>query len=275
MAIYAIGDIQGCYDELRALLDKLQFDDGKDQLWLVGDLVNRGPDSLGVLRFIHSIRNNCVTVLGNHDLHLLALRYADTTPDITHNLQPILDAEDADELLSWLRQQHLAHYDAALDTLMVHAGVATGWDGLQALQLASEVEKVVAGDNPGEFLTAMYGREPVKWSDDLRDMDRLRCITNHLTRLRYVDSEGVMDFDYKGTLADRPAGLEPWFDHPDGATGSRRIVFGHWSALGYLQQDNVISLDTGCVWGDRLTALQLDLPDAEPVSVPSKQPEKF
>ncbi len=275
MAVYAIGDVQGCYNELRQLIDKLQFDPEHDQLWLVGDLVNRGPDSLATLRYVKSLGDACITVLGNHDLHLLALRFASKTPDIKHNLQPILEADDADELLQWLRQRPLAHYDAALDTLMVHAGIPPYWDGLKTLQLAREVETVLRSDAAAAFLGAMYGRKPRRWSDNLEGHDRLRCITNSLTRLRLTRADGSMDFAYKGPLKGRPANLSPWFEHPDRATGSRRIVFGHWSALGLLQQEKLLGLDTGCVWGQQLTAIQLDVPDAKPVQVESAQPKKF
>jgi len=275
MAVYAIGDVQGCLSELQQLLDKLKFDTASDQLWLVGDLVNRGPDSLGTLRLVRSLGEQCITVLGNHDLHLLALCIADSTPDISHTMQDVLDADDRDELIDWLRQQPLAHYDAALDTLMVHAGIPPQWDGLQTLQLASEVEAVVRSDEAAAFFTAMYGKEPARWDDALTGQDRVRCITNQLTRLRFCTADGTMNYDYKGPVGGEPDDVSPWFDLPDRNIGSRRIVFGHWSALGYLNRGDVIGLDTGCVWGDRLTAIQLDDPEAEAVSVPSSLPRKF
>ncbi len=275
MAVYAIGDVQGCYSELRTLLDKLAFDPAKDQLWLTGDLVNRGPESLQTLRFVKSLENACITVLGNHDLHLLALRFAPAPPDISHNLSPVLQASDADELFDWLRNRPLAHYCAALDTLMVHAGIAPAWDGLKTLQLAAEVEAQLRSDDAPELLQAMYGRDPARWDDGLNGAPRLRCITNHLTRIRLVSADGGMDFSYKGPLDQAPAGLMPWFKHPELASGSRRIVFGHWSALGLVREDKLVGLDTGCVWGGSLTACQLDVPDAEPVQVASEQPARF
>lgn len=275
MAIFAIGDIQGCYSELRKLLDTIRFTPDNDQLWLTGDLVNRGPESLATLRFVRSLGAACITVLGNHDLHLLALRFADKTPDIKHNLDPVLQAPDAEELLDWLRRQPLAHYDAALNTLLVHAGVAPAWDGLKTLQLAAEVETQLRGDTPGELLQLMYGREPALWSDSLTGADRIRCITNHLTRLRLVASTGAMDFAYKGQLSDAPVELMPWFEHPKRPDGLPRIVFGHWSALGLLQRELLLGIDTGCVWGGSLTALRIDIPDAQAVKFPSLQPKKL
>jgi len=275
MAVYAIGDLQGCYDELRKLLDQLAFEPGKDQLWIVGDIVNRGPDSLNTLRFVKSLGDHCISVLGNHDLHLLALCLADTTPEVNHTLQDVLEAPDRDELIDWLRFRPLAHYDAAIDTLMVHAGVPPSWDGLQTLQLASEVELVLQSPAAADFLTAMYGKEPALWNDALSGIERLRCITNALTRIRYCYSDGKMDFDFKGPIGEQPADLQPWFELPDRRTGSRRIVFGHWSALGLKQTDTLLCLDTGCVWGGSLTAARLDLPEAEITSVASSLPKRF
>jgi len=275
MAVYAIGDIQGCYSEFRNLLDQLHFEPSRDQLWLTGDLVNRGPESLATLRFVKSLGRAAVTVLGNHDLHLLALQFASTAPVVKHNLGPVLAADDAGELLDWLRQQPLAHYDAALDTLMVHAGLAPGWDGLTTLQLAAEVETQLRGNNPGEFLHSMYGSEPSLWQPSLTGDDRLRCITNYLTRVRLVNADGAMDFTYKGPLSEAPAGLVPWFEHSARASGSRRLVFGHWSALGLVNRPNLIALDTGCVWGGALTAVQLDIPDSDAISTASLQPKAF
>lgn len=274
MAIFAIGDIQGCYSELRKLLDTLRFTPDKDQLWLTGDLVNRGPESLATLRFVRSLGAACITVLGNHDLHLLALRFANKTPAIKHNLDRVLQAPDAEELLDWLRRQPLAHYDAGLNTLLVHAGIAPAWDGPKTLQLAAEVETLLRGDSPGELLELMYGRKPALWSDSLMGADRIRCITNHLTRLRLVTSTGAMDFTYKGPLSDAPTELMPWFEHPKRRSGTLRIVFGHWSALGFLQQQLLLGLDTGCVWGDSLTALRIDTPDAQAVQLPSLQTKR-
>ena len=222
-----------------------------------------------------SLGRAAITVLGNHDLHLLALHLAAKPPVVKHNLNPVLVADDADELLDWLRQQPLAHYDAAFDTLMVHAGIAPGWDGLTTLQLAQEVETALRGDAAGDFLQSMYGSEPALWLPSLAGEDRLRCITNYLTRVRLVHADGAMDFSYKGPLNEAPTGLVPWFEHPARASGSRRIVFGHWSSLGLLVRENLIGLDTGCVWGGSLTAVQLDIPDAAAISTASLQPKAF
>jgi bis(5'-nucleosyl)-tetraphosphatase (symmetrical) len=274
MAVYAIGDIQGCYNELRQLLDKLEFDAGNDQLWLVGDLVNRGPDSLATLRYVKSLGDACITILGNHDLHLLALHFANKTPNIEHNLQPVLKAKDADELLHWLRKKPLAHYDAALDTLMVHAGISPKWDGLKTMHLAKEVENLLHDDDPGSLLEAMYGHKPNRWSDELKGYDRLRCIINSLTRIRFTQADGSMDFSYKGNITERPKNLSAWFEHPQIDTGSLRIIFGHWSALGLIQREKIIGIDTGCVWGQQLTAIQLDSANAEPIQIESSQPKK-
>ena len=274
MAVYAIGDVQGCRTELSALLEKLNFDTASDQLWLVGDLVNRGPDSLGVLRLVKGLGDSAITVLGNHDLHLLAVALASETPGIRHTMDDVLTAPDRDELIDWLRQRPLAHYDAALDTLMVHAGVPAQWDALKTLQLARELEEALRGPDAGEFLTAMYGREPSIWSDSLQGFDRLRCITNGLTRLRYCQPDGTMDFACKLPVGQQPDGLLPWFDLAYRQLGSRRVVFGHWSALGYMERDNLLALDTGCIWGGPLTARQLDAPDGEAVQVPSTMPRK-
>jgi len=269
MAIYAIGDIQGCYNEFRTLLDKLQFEPGKDQLRLVGDIVNRGPDSLATLRFVRSLGDRCVTVLGNHDLHLLAMCLGKDVPDVTHTMQDILDAEDRDELVDWLRNRPLAHYDANLNTLMIHAGVPEMWTTATTLRLADEVSHALKSDKADKFLSRMYGSKPDRWQDNLSGMKRLRCITNHLTRIRFCNPDGSMEFNHKGRPKKTRKTLRPWFEMPDRATTDTRIVFGHWSALGYINRGQLIGLDTGCVWGNALTAIRLDTANPEPVSVPS------
>jgi bis(5'-nucleosyl)-tetraphosphatase (symmetrical) len=258
MAVYAIGDIQGCYDELARLLDTLKADPAHDEIWFVGDLVNRGPDSVEVLRLVKSLGGAAVAVLGNHDLHLLAFANGRDGPD--EELRAVLEAPDADELLEWLRQRPLAHYRPDLNTLMVHAGVPPEWDPLQTVKLAREVESVLRGSGYGGFLTAMYGNQPDRWSAQLAGMDRLRFILNCLTRARYCDANGRMDFAHNGPPGTQPSGLLPWFEAPGRATQSVRIVFGHWSSLGLVQQANLIGLDTGCVWGRSLTAVRLDGP---------------
>ena len=267
MAVYAIGDIQGCYDELSRLLDTLKTDPAEDEIWFVGDLVNRGPASLEVLRLVKSLGRAAVVVLGNHDLHLLAFAHGREGAD--EDLRPVLDAPDAAELIDWLRQRPLAHYRPDLNTLMVHAGVPPEWDPLQTVKLAREVESVLRGSGCGAFLAAMYGNRPERWSAQLVGTERLRFIVNCLTRTRYCHSDGRMDFEHNGPPGSQPAGLVPWFELADRATRSVRMVFGHWSSLGLVQQANLIGLDTGCVWGRSLSAVRLDGP-ARIYSVPCR-----
>jgi bis(5'-nucleosyl)-tetraphosphatase (symmetrical) len=268
VAIYAIGDIQGCYDGLSRLLDQLKLDHDHDELWFVGDLVNRGPRSLEVLRLVKSLPRT-VVVLGNHDLHLLAYGLAGNTKVSDKDLRAVLAASDCDELLDWLRQRPLAHYRADLNTLMVHAGIPAAWDPLLTVKLAREVERVLRGEGCEEFLTEMYGDKPDRWSPTLGGIDRLRFIVNSCTRMRYCHADGRLDFSHNGPPGSQPAGLHPWFDLPDRAAQFVRIVFGHWSALGFLQRANLLGLDTGCVWGRSLTAVRLDGP-ARVFSVPCK-----
>lgn len=268
MAIFAVGDVQGCCSELRQLVDKLPFDPSKDELWFVGDLVNRGPDSLGVLRFVRELGPAARTLLGNHDLHLLALALGNAVPVADDDLAPILAAADGAELVDWLRRQPLAHHDPNLNTLMVHAGVIPGWSGAETVARAREVEAVLQSDDCGAFLTAMYGSRPDRWSEALAGQDRLRFITNCLTRIRFVRVDESLDFDQKGPPGSQPPGLIPWFEIPGRASADLRIVFGHWSTLGFLQRPNLIGLDTGVVWGGKLTAVRLDAP-GEPYQVTS------
>jgi bis(5'-nucleosyl)-tetraphosphatase (symmetrical) len=274
MAVYAVGDIQGCCDELTSLLDKLNFDTAADVLWVVGDLVNRGPKSLETLRLIKGLGDAAVCVLGNHDLHLLALGLTDDVPGNGADLQPILQADDADELLHWLRLKPLAHFDMQLNTLMLHAGTIARWSVKDILKRAAEVEAALAGPDHRSFLAAMYGQQPDIWSDELEGMQRLRFITNCLTRARYCSADGKLDFRHKLAPGTQPADLLPWFDLPGRASADSRIVFGHWSTLGYMQTHNLLALDTGCAWGDRLTAVRLDA-DAPPVEISSHQPPAF
>lgn len=268
MAIFAVGDVQGCCAELRQLVDKLPFDPSRDELWFVGDLVNRGPDSLGVLRFVRELGPAARSLLGNHDLHLLALALGNAVPVADDDLAPILAAADGAELVDWLRHQPLAHHDPDLNTLMVHAGVIPGWTGADTLARAREVEAVLQSDDCGAFLTAMYGSRPDRWSEALAGQDRLRFIINCLTRIRFVRADESLDFDQKGPPGSQPPGLIPWFEIPGRASADSRIVFGHWSTLGFLQRPNLIGLDTGVVWGGKLTAVRLDEPD-EPYQVTS------
>ena len=274
MPVYAIGDIQGCYDELLELLARVAFDARRDRLWLVGDLVNRGPKSLEVLRFVRNLGSSAITVLGNHDLHLLALAFSDSEPPKSKDtLDAVLTAPDCDELLTWLRQQPLLHHDADLGFTMVHAGLPPQWDLSQAQACARELETALRNDRTMKTLFAhMYGDRPDRWSDTLRGTDRLRFVTNCLTRMRVCDRDGHLNLKYKGTLAEMPQALLPWFRVPHRRSADLRVVCGHWSALGYYDADGVLALDTGCVWGDRLCAVRLDKKEA-PVYVQSRQPQ--
>ncbi|MCC7258319.1 MAG: symmetrical bis(5'-nucleosyl)-tetraphosphatase [Gammaproteobacteria bacterium] len=269
MAVFAIGDVQGCYEELARLLAVLEADPSTDELWFVGDLVNRGPQSLEVLRLVRSLGRAAIVVLGNHDLHLLALGLAGQARVSGDALRAVLAAPDRDELLDWLRRRPLAHYRPDLNTLMVHAGVARDWDPLLTVKLAREVERVLRGDDAVAFLRDMYGNEPDAWSGALAGTPRLRFIVNCLTRIRYCHADGALDFTGNGPPGSQAAGLVPWFELPGRAAQAVRIVFGHWSALGFLQRANLLGLDTGCVWGRSLTAVRLDGP-ARVYAVPAR-----
>jgi bis(5'-nucleosyl)-tetraphosphatase (symmetrical) len=255
MTTYAIGDIQGCYSPFRRLLDKLCFDPARDRLWLVGDLVNRGPQSLAVLRFVKNLGPRAITVLGNHDLHLLVVAAGHVKQHQGDTLNAILRAPDRDELLAWLRRQKMMH--AAGRYAMVHAGLLPQWSISKALALAREVEAALQSDDHGEFLRHMYGNQPDRWRDNLRGLDRLRVITNAFTRLRLCTVKGRMEFAHKGNPADPPRGYRPWFNVPRRRNRGTTVIFGHWAALGLYMDSNVAGLDTGCVWGRELTALRL------------------
>ncbi len=256
MATYAIGDIQGCFTTLSHLLGEIGFSPARDRIWLVGDLINRGPDSLAVLRWARQHDAVLTVVLGNHDLHTLAVAEGFVDAHRYDTLHPLLAAPDRDELLSWLRGCHMAYAEG--DYLMVHAGVLPSWRPERALELAREVESILRGDGYRNFFEHMYGNHPNHWQDDLSGMSRLRVITNALTRLRVCTAEGAMDFRFKGELADIPEGMIPWFDMPDRQSAAATLVFGHWSALGLMMRDNLIALDTGCLWGGELTAVRLE-----------------
>jgi len=258
MAVYAIGDLQGCYDSFRNLLDKLKFDPDKDRLWLTGDLVNRGSKSLKTLRYVRSLGKSAKVVLGNHDLHLLAVAHGigDST-DRFGSLAKILKADDCDELLDWLRRRPLVHYSKKMNTLLVHAGLSPRWSIRKTLSLADEVESKLRAPKYVKFLGKMYGNAPNRWSSDLKGNKRLRYIVNCLTRIRMVDRKGRLDFEHKGPPGGARNGLKPWFEVEDPAWEGTRIVFGHWSALGLIINPGVICVDTGCVWGRQLTAVQL------------------
>ncbi len=260
MTAYAVGDLQGCLDQLKCVLEQVRFNPARDQLWLVGDLVNRGPKSLETLRFLYSIRESVICVLGNHDLHLLAvannierLRKADT-------LREILEAPDCTELLDWLRRQKLLHYDEKRDVALVHAGIPPQWTLKKALKRAAEVEDALQDDaRLPLFLDGMYGNEPAKWDKDLHGVTRLRVITNYLTRMRFCRADGTLDLKSKEGLDTAPPGFAPWFSYPERKTRGQKIVFGHWAALeGKCNEPGLFALDTGCVWGGAMTLLNID-----------------
>lgn len=238
------------------MLRLIQFDQEKDQLWLVGDLVNRGADSLAVLRLVKSMGPAAVTVLGNHDLHLLAVAAGVASLHHSDTLDEILEAPDRDELISWLRQQSLLHVQD--NYVLLHAGLLPEWDVVQAQQLAHEVEQALRGPDYVTLLEKMYGNTPHSWSDELKGYDRLRVITNALTRMRICTAQGEMQFKFKGEIADIPSDYLPWFEVPHRASDNATIIFGHWSALGLVVQPTVIALDTGCLWGGALTAIRLE-----------------
>lgn len=255
MARYVIGDIQGCFAELQALLEKIGYCAESDRLFLVGDLVNRGPASLEVLRWAYRERHHVSTVLGNHDLHLLACSTGAAKSKRGDTLDAVLLADDAPVLLNWLRSQPLLI--VLEDALIVHAGILPAWDESTAIRLADEVGAALSGDDYSWFLSHMYGNQPSSWHAGLVSLDRMRLAVNVFTRMRMVESDGALDFKFKGELVKAPAGLLPWFKHP-ARRHTRRVICGHWSALGLFQASNMLALDTGCVWGGKLTAVRLD-----------------
>jgi bis(5'-nucleosyl)-tetraphosphatase (symmetrical) len=256
MAIYAIGDIQGCFYSFQSLLKKIQFNPANDQLWLVGDLINRGSGSLEVLRWIFDHQSSLITVLGNHDLHTLVVAEGFVSAHRSDTIKELLDAPDAYELLTWLRHQPLLHFEH--EHLMVHAGLLPKWTSLNAQLLAQEVQQALRAENYRDFLKHLYGNQPAGWDDALIGWDRLRVITNAMTRLRICTESGDMEFKFKGELANQPDGFMPWFEVPGRASIDTKIIFGHWSALGVYIANNVYALDSGCLWGGALTALRLD-----------------
>jgi bis(5'-nucleosyl)-tetraphosphatase (symmetrical) len=259
MATYAIGDVQGCYKTLRYLLKTISFDPKDDHLWLVGDVINRGMDSLAVLNYLYDIQDRCVIVLGNHDLHLIAvfagvapLRKADTFSDI-------LEDDNANLFCTWLRQRPLLHYDNHFNAVMTHAGIYPLWDLYTAQRLAREVEMLLRDDDYKSFLSVLYGNEPNLWREALKEYDRARFIVNAFTRMRVMNSNGHLELDYNGTLEDCPPELMPWFKLPSLLDHNTRIIFGHWAqAVLSIPYQNLYQLDTGCAWGRQLTALRLE-----------------
>lgn len=282
MALYLIGDIQGCDDALQRLLDKIGFSPSRDTLYVLGDLVNRGPQSLAVLRRMLRLGGAARCLLGNHDLHLLAVAHGVRTAHRNDTLAPVLAAPDRAPLLDWLRGQHMALLETleGHEVLMVHAGVMPSWTAAQTRALAGEVEQVLRGAGLVDFLGAMYGNKPSRWRDELTGTKRLRGIVNVLTRLRFCTPEGEMDFDSKEGAAGAPPGFLPWFDVPGRRTAHTTVAFGHWSTLGWLNRQDVLSLDTGCVWGGALSAVRVHpapgkaRPDCELVQVACEQAQK-
>ena len=264
MTRYAVGDIQGCDEELQTLLERLKFSADRDQLWFVGDLVNRGPDSLPALRRVRSLGDNAVVVLGNHDLHLLAVAHGARRPRPSDTLDEVLAAPDRDALLEWLITRPLAHAQGA--DLMVHAGLVPQWTVAGTLALAREVGEALRHD-PRALFEHMYGNEPDRWDERLAGVHRLRFAINVLTRLRVCTADGRVDLGVKGEPPSPPSPLRPWFAHAERASREARVIFGHWSALGLVREHGVIGLDTGCVWGGALSAVDLDSERAV-ISVP-------
>ena len=256
MATYAIGDVQGCFDELLELLDACRFDRAQDRLWFVGDLVNRGPASLATLRFVRDLEDRAIVVLGNHDLHLLALAQGGAKKREDDTLEEVIAAPDRDDLLDWLRARPMMH--VAANHALVHAGLLPQWDLAKAKSLAEEVETELRGPRQGDFLAKLYGSRPDRWTDELSGPDRLRVIVNAMTRLRFCTRDGVMEFHTKGETTQAPSGYLPWFDVPGRKSAASIVICGHWSALGLRLAPNLLALDSGCVWGGRLSAIRLE-----------------
>lgn len=259
MAVYAVGDLQGCLDPLKRMLDEAGFDPARDRLWLVGDLVNRGPQSLEALRFVKGLGEAAVTVLGNHDLHLLAVHHGVHEVRRKDTLSPILAAPDRRELMEWLAERPLIHRDDVLGYTLVHAGLPPQWDIETALACARELEALLKSADRVRLLRRMYGDKPDLWDVGLEGWDRARYITNAFTRLRYVDAEGRLDLEHKCAPGAQPSWLMPWYEVPGRRSHDERIVFGHWSTVGLVDTGhNAWALDSGCVWGGSLTLMRLD-----------------
>ena len=257
MARYAVGDLQGCFDPLRRLLDRVHFDPASDRLWSTGDLVNRGPQSLQCLRFFRELGAGARVVLGNHDLHLLAVAAGIRTLKRSDTLQPLLDAPDAAELLAWIEDQPLFYREA--DYALVHAGLAPQWTLDDAARLAAEVSTALRGKEREAYLQGMYGDEPDRWSEALTGPIRWRVITNYLTRMRVVTADGALNLAFKDAPEEAPKGYMPWYEAPARRSAGSRIIFGHWASLmGRSRRTDAIALDTGCVWGNKLTLFALD-----------------
>lgn len=270
--IYLVGDLQGCCDPLTRLLHTIDFSPSRDHLFVLGDLVNRGPDSLGVLRKLRALGTSLTALLGNHDLHLLAVAHGVRKPHRSDTLDEILNAPDRQDWLDWLRQRPLAVHEHGW--LMVHAGVVPQWDAAQTVTLAREVQTMLSSPDVGEFLTHMYGNAPDKWDDSLQGVPRWRCVVNSLTRMRFCTQDGLMEFGAKEGVGAAPAGFMPWFDVPGRRTANVSVAFGHWSTLGLINRDDLLSLDTGCVWGGQLTAVRVDGATRELIQIDCPQAQK-
>ena len=270
--IYLMGDLQGCCQALERMLQTIDFSPSRDHLFVLGDLVNRGPDSLGVLRRLRGLDNAATCLLGNHDLHLLAVAHGVRKMHRSDTLAPILDAPDREDWLNWLRQQRLAVH--AHGWLMVHAGVVPQWDAAQTVALAGEVETMLRSPEVGEFLTTMYGNEPARWDERMQGVDRWRCVVNSLTRLRFCATDGTMEFATKEGAGGAPEGYMPWFEVPGRRTQGTPVAFGHWSTLGLVNRDDLLALDTGCLWGGHLTAARVDGATRELIQIACPQAQK-
>jgi bis(5'-nucleosyl)-tetraphosphatase (symmetrical) len=268
MAIYAIGDIQGCYDSLQRLLDKLEFSESDDQLWFVGDLVSRGKKSLKTLRFVKGLGDSAVTVLGNHDVSLISMSYG--TINIHPSLKKLLRSKHSDELIEWLRFRPVLHVDKSIGFCMAHAGISPQWGLEEAQKYANEIEISLRGSDTAEWLKNVYGDKPKLWSNDLESYQRHRYILNAFMRMRYCNSkDGSLNFKLKGVPKIKKLSSSkqvPWFMYPQRKELPVRVVFGHWSSLGYYNNENVTAIDTGCVWGRQLTAVRLDVDIPYPIS---------
>lgn len=267
MATYAIGDVQGCVDALQRLLETFGFERTRDRLWFVGDLVNRGPDSLATLRLVMDLGERAVTVLGNHDFHLLAVAAGHAKKHRSDTLDEVLAAPDREQLLAWLRQRPMLHIEGRW--AMVHAGLLPQWDIATARKLAQEVEAALRGADWQEFLARLYGNTPDTWSEDLRGADRLRVIVNAMARMRFCTAKGTIELRTKGESAKAPPGYFPWFDAPGRASRDHTLVCGHWSTLGLKLRTDLLALDSGCVWGGKLSAVRLE--DRKLFQVPCRQ----
>ncbi|MEM1173341.1 MAG: symmetrical bis(5'-nucleosyl)-tetraphosphatase [Pseudomonadota bacterium] len=271
MAVYAIGDIQGCYDPFMRLLDTIDFDPANDKLWLTGDLVNRGPKSLKTLRSVRALGDAVITVLGNHDLHLIALSQGRISNGKRFgSLNKTLRAPEIDELVDWLRFRPMAHYDEQLDSLLVHAGIMPTWSVAKVLRRAAEVEEALRSDDFPDLLENMYGNRPTQWSGKLKGHARLRFIINCMTRMRMLTPDGRLRMNFSGAPWKTRGKLKPWYEFRGDAWGTTRIVFGHWSQLGLIVLPELLSLDTGCVWGRQLTAVRIDTDTPQVFQVPGQ-----